>query len=350
MISGTRTATDIGDYGEEARRVGAALPLLWNEYGTARTAREVAVVLTNLGTAYGDLGDHAKERDMLERALAIKERAYGRDHPEVATTLTNLGNAYGQLGDHAKKRDMLERALAIEERAYGRDHPNVATTLTNLGNAYGGLGDHAKKRDVLERALAIEERAYGRDHPEVADHADEPRERAYGNLGDHAKKRDMLERALAIDERAYGRDHPEVGHHAVQSRHGLRARACLGDIANVALSARAPRTRPKARSWTRAYMVPTIRTRRCASMLAELRPCSPPQNLTFSPARRDDAAPSIRLIKRQLAQNNHRAPPSAPRHAVRLQRLRRQACRLLDQTGGSPASRTRGCTQDTSTT
>ena len=73
---------------------------------------------------------------MLERALAIKERTYGRDHTKVAPTLTNLGNAYGQLGDYAKKRDMLERALAIKERAYGRDHPEVALTLTNLGNAY----------------------------------------------------------------------------------------------------------------------------------------------------------------------------------------------------------------------
>ena len=87
----------------------------------------------NLGNAYGNLGDHAKARDMLERALAIKERAYGRDHPEVAITLGNLGNAYGDLGDHAKKRDMLERALAIQERAYGRDHPKVAITLKTSG-------------------------------------------------------------------------------------------------------------------------------------------------------------------------------------------------------------------------
>ena len=89
----------------------------------------MAVVLGETsGTRTATLGDHAKKRDMLERALAIKERAYGRDHPEVATTLTNLGNAYGDLGDHAKARDMLERALAIKERAYGRDHPEVALT------------------------------------------------------------------------------------------------------------------------------------------------------------------------------------------------------------------------------
>ena len=39
---------------------------------------------------------------------------------------------------------MQERALAIEERAYGRDHTEVAITLGNLGNAYGSLGDYAK--------------------------------------------------------------------------------------------------------------------------------------------------------------------------------------------------------------
>ena len=60
---------------------------------------------------------------MLERALKIKEAHYGPDHPEVAKTLANLGNAYGELGDAAKSRHMLERALRIFE-SYG--HPAAA--------------------------------------------------------------------------------------------------------------------------------------------------------------------------------------------------------------------------------
>eukprot|EP00971_Amphidinium_carterae_P115375 2284955-Amphidinium_carterae.1 len=48
--------------------------------------------------------------------------------------LTNLGNAYGSLGDAFKKRDFLERALRIKESHYGPEHPDVAITLTNLGN------------------------------------------------------------------------------------------------------------------------------------------------------------------------------------------------------------------------
>merc|ERR1712096_336768 len=103
-------------------------------------------------------------RDFLERALAIFKREYGPDHREIAPALTNLGNAYGTLGDAEKMRDFLERALAIFEREYGPDDREVAIILTNLGGAYGALGDAEKARDFLERALAIFEREYGHDH------------------------------------------------------------------------------------------------------------------------------------------------------------------------------------------
>ena len=44
---------------------------------------------------------------------------------QVAATLTNLGNAYGGLGDLERKRELLERALTITERAYGSSHHEV---------------------------------------------------------------------------------------------------------------------------------------------------------------------------------------------------------------------------------
>ncbi|KAH8062809.1 hypothetical protein JL720_13179 [Aureococcus anophagefferens] len=135
---------------------------------TSTAATRRWLTLANLGNAHGSLGDNAKARELLERALAIKEREYGRDHAEVAVTLANLGNAYNRLGDYAKACELYERALAIFEREYGRDHVQVASTLVNLGNAYGDLGDDAKKRDLLERALAIFEREFGRDHPHAA--------------------------------------------------------------------------------------------------------------------------------------------------------------------------------------
>jgi len=95
------------------------------------------------------------------RALEILECAYGPNHRTIAVTLTNLGIAYGNLGDAKTKRDLLERALVIKKREYGSDHRSVAITLINLGNVYGELGDVENQRDVLERALVINQREYG---------------------------------------------------------------------------------------------------------------------------------------------------------------------------------------------
>ena len=50
----------------------------------------------------------------------------------MAYTLMNLGNAYGDLGDAAKARDLLERALEIREGEYGRDHPKTAYCRARL--------------------------------------------------------------------------------------------------------------------------------------------------------------------------------------------------------------------------
>ena len=211
---------DLGDAAKTRDLLERALPIYEREHGS--DGAEVAGVLHRLGAAYCYLGGNAKSKDFNERSLAIKERVYGRDHAQVALTLTSLGNAYGTLGDNAKKRDLLERALAIKEREYGRDHTEVAITLTNLGNAYISLGDYAKARDIQERALAIKERAYGRDHPNVANTLFNLA-MVKGMLGDDCKARELLERVLPIWTRAYGTDHP-------------RTKICQSSLAKLASS------------------------------------------------------------------------------------------------------------------
>ena len=48
--------------------------------------------------------------------------------------LTYLGGAHGQLGDAAKKRKCVTRAVKIFEAAYGPDHPH-AKFYKNVLNA-----------------------------------------------------------------------------------------------------------------------------------------------------------------------------------------------------------------------
>ena len=125
----------------------------------------MAITLASLGYAYGYLGDAPKHRDLLERALKIKEAYFGEDHHEVVITLMNLGIAYGNLGNIAKERDLLERALKMFEAHWGEDHHEVAITLMSLGMSSRHLLEgYEVARESCERALRIFRKTWGPEH------------------------------------------------------------------------------------------------------------------------------------------------------------------------------------------
>jgi tetratricopeptide (TPR) repeat protein/tRNA A-37 threonylcarbamoyl transferase component Bud32 len=169
----------------------------------------VAIALINLGNVAKDEGKYEKARAHLERALAISEKALGPGHPNVARTLTNLGNVAENEGKHEEARAHLERALAIFEKALGPDHPDVARILPNLGIVVDSMGKYAEARGYFERALAIREQAGDPDHLEVAVLLNGLGSVAE-NEGKYEEARGHFERALAILEKALGPDHPNV--------------------------------------------------------------------------------------------------------------------------------------------
>ena len=67
------------------------------------------------------------------RQLETYEQIYEQNDQEISGALTNLGLAYGDLGNAEKARELLERALAMDERKYGPDHCKVAMNLANVG-------------------------------------------------------------------------------------------------------------------------------------------------------------------------------------------------------------------------
>jgi tetratricopeptide (TPR) repeat protein len=117
------------------------------ERAYGRNHVEVAKTLYYLGCAYHQLAQEVQHRSVDQQ----------EQHRSV-----DLDWAWAK-ADYAKAREMLERALAIQERRYGRGHPKVAKTLMHLGVMPRAFDDEAKNRKLLERALAIYEREFGTD-------------------------------------------------------------------------------------------------------------------------------------------------------------------------------------------
>ena len=78
------------------------------------------------------MGDLPAARPYLERALAVRERVLGPEHPATAAGLNNLGALLVELGRVDEGRPFLERALAIYTARLGPDHPDTKVTAAWL--------------------------------------------------------------------------------------------------------------------------------------------------------------------------------------------------------------------------
>jgi tetratricopeptide (TPR) repeat protein len=69
-----------------------------------------------------------------------------------------LAGLYYSQGNYGKAEPLLVRALAIREKVLGKEHPSVATSLNNLATLYWGKGDITRATDFFTRGLAVEEK------------------------------------------------------------------------------------------------------------------------------------------------------------------------------------------------
>jgi class 3 adenylate cyclase/tetratricopeptide (TPR) repeat protein len=196
-----------GRYAESQALLERAVAIL--ERALGRDHLDVARSLDNLAVALGKQGRYAEAQALIERALLICERALGPDHPDVARRLNNIANIHYEQGRYAEAQQLHERVLAIRERALGPDDPNLAISLNNLGIIEVCRGRYAQAERLYERALAISERALGPDHPNVAQSLDNLGE-AHAKQGRYAQAQALFERALEIRECALGPDHSQV--------------------------------------------------------------------------------------------------------------------------------------------
>ena len=67
----------------------------------------------------------------LTRALALREKALGPEHPDVATSLNNLATLYDTRSQYATAEPLYgRRALAIRKKTLGSEYPAVAPAST----------------------------------------------------------------------------------------------------------------------------------------------------------------------------------------------------------------------------
>ncbi len=196
-----------GRYDEAVAGYQRAIGLRQQAYGAMHPL--VARGWTNVGTALKSAGKYDEAIAAYRKAQEIEEATLDPSHPAVAETLNNLGNALNEKGDRPAALLAFGKSLEIKERAFGGDALSVGITLTNLGAVLLEAQRLDEARTALERALAIKEKAAGPQTLTVAVTLTNLAavERAAGKP---ARAVELDRRALNIRERLLGPSHRDL--------------------------------------------------------------------------------------------------------------------------------------------
>jgi tetratricopeptide (TPR) repeat protein len=197
-------AIEGGDYARAERLALQASRLL--EVAGAREDSWLVVALNTLGMAHKYQGNYLEGRRAYLGALALTRRR--DDDPQaLAALLHNLGGLEHARGRHARAEPFARRALDLRSRLLGTEHPDVARDLAALAAIVDGRRRHEEAESMHRRAIEILRRHLGVDHRDVA--------AALVNLAAclHAQGRDVeaervAERAVRSSVVGFGAGHP----------------------------------------------------------------------------------------------------------------------------------------------
>ena len=113
-----------------------AEPLLRSLLGIRRAGGEhhpdVATVLAALAAVRRGVGDDAAAEGLYRQALVIREMVHAPDHMAVVVTLEHLADTCAALRKFGEATALLERAMAVRSRMLGLEHPTVRTLRERL--------------------------------------------------------------------------------------------------------------------------------------------------------------------------------------------------------------------------
>src|SRR5262249_2674824 len=131
----------------------------------------VATSLFNLAMLLQAKDDLAGALPLLQRALTIREKLLGPEHPDTVSVFHTLAVLLTRHGDVREAREVLERALGCLEKTLGPEHPETNRMRCNLSCVLLLDGAPAEALKLAETALAEHDKVLGPDHASTQDSA-----------------------------------------------------------------------------------------------------------------------------------------------------------------------------------
>ena len=163
-------AHSLEEYGDEPAAHEVYLEAVQRQVAVAGPQTHmVAYALTGQGMFLESINAPELAKPILEAADRIYEALFDEPHNDQAATWIGLGYVALREGDYDRARELMDRALAIREANDGAENPGTVRTRNAIGRLEYERGNLDAASDMLEAALALYSAGDDATHPFVAE-------------------------------------------------------------------------------------------------------------------------------------------------------------------------------------
>ncbi|HTW31420.1 MAG TPA: serine/threonine-protein kinase [Candidatus Sulfotelmatobacter sp.] len=137
------------------------------ETGLANDPEEQAQMLHTMGRVYDSLGLYSRATDLFSRAVEIRRRVLGPNHPDTLDSMRNLAGTLDDEAKFAEAEKMLRETLDTELRVLGPKDPKTLFSMDDLAGVLFEQGHYAEAEKLRRQALDGERRVLGPDSHDV---------------------------------------------------------------------------------------------------------------------------------------------------------------------------------------
>src|SRR5262249_30257526 len=113
----------------------------------------------NLAGCLAAMGQAGRALPLYERALALKRRAIGEEHPDTAQAYDNVAGCLAAMGQASRALPLFEQALTVQRRALGEEHPHTAPSAYSVAYCLDRLNRLPEAIRLLQASLPAQEAA-----------------------------------------------------------------------------------------------------------------------------------------------------------------------------------------------
>ena len=168
-----------------------------------------ASIRHTIGNTYRSLGVYPEARKQLERALALRRKVLGAEHPQTLATAFNLGRVDLDQGKYGEAEALLSQTVEAQRRVLGREHPDTLASMGSLVNTYYVQGRFAQAEALYLQILEIQRRVLGPEHPDTLNNMSNLA-LAYHYQGKNAQAEALGRQTLEMQRRVLGPEHPRT--------------------------------------------------------------------------------------------------------------------------------------------